>query len=276
MRNDISSLFRFVINVIIFSSFVRIYTIYRFGTLKSGRFRLFVFVNWLLFAGNATTGDIVGVNYLLFGHASGYTDQKVYDGTGNPIVLTKSQPLWFPPLNVTTTWEAAPFLRRGSTTYTGSIVDFVVDADATSTTVSTSTLIGLIGLLVGGGETSSTLATPTTNCQYTSSSFFGDPVGNIQQGICQALVFLFIPNSAQQTNLTITVSTTFNPIRTKIPFGYIPLIASSTAALTTSTATTTSLYLPPVVANTIDLGLAAFAGLLVLGFLWAFIHHFEF
>jgi hypothetical protein len=98
---------------------------------------------------------------------------------------------------------------------------------------------------LGGGETSSSIPT-TINCQITSSSFFADPIGNIQNGICNALTFLFIPNSAQQQDMNNGFQGAWSQISNRVPFGYAGIIMTALQGFqdgsTTSTLMASSTY----------------------------------
>lgn len=235
------------------------------------------FSNWIFTLSNATSGDVVQVNYDRLVPADTYniySDTKVYDGTGNPFVIHKSHPL-SSLFVASTTWQADVFLRHNNSLVSNQTIQFVIDPNATTTTVVDSSTLGLSWSLPAFGESSATLLTPTQNCQYTSSSFFGDPVGNIQQGICQALVFLFIPNSSQQANVNTIVSSTKQVVLTKPPFGYLSLIVSSTNGISTSTATSTTIWIPSSFRSVFDTGMAVVISGLAMVVIFSFVHHFE-
>ena len=86
------------------------------------------------------------------------------------------------------------------------------------------------------GVTSSSPPT-TSNCNFTSSSFLGDPVGNIQQGICQAFVYLFIPGPAQQADLSSHFTNIRSAVAPKPPFGYFFGLLSAFSAINSGSST---------------------------------------
>lgn len=93
-----------------------------------------------------------------------------------------------------------------------------------------------------GGTISETSSTPpmTTSCQYTSSSFLGDPIGNIQQGICQALYFLSVPNSLQQSDLGYRFGVVKASVQKKPPFGYFGSISGALSSLNFASTTSST------------------------------------
>jgi hypothetical protein len=111
----------------------------------------------------------------------------------------------------------------------------------------------------------------TTSCRFTSSSFLGDPVGNIEQGICEAAVYLVIPGTAQQQDL----ATHFNDIRTAVspkpPFGYFFGMISAFGAIgngssTISVWTAQIVDAFSVILDPVDAAFAALVGILFI--LW--------
>jgi hypothetical protein len=120
------------------------------------------------------------------------------------------------------------------------------------------------------GATSSSPPT-TTNCNYTSSSILFDPVGNIQQGVCQALIYLFIPGQAQQTDLVGHFNALIAAVQKKPPFGYFSgaINAFATIGSGSSTIYVWSSQLVSafsVILDPIDLAFAALVAILWL--LW--------
>jgi hypothetical protein len=200
------------------------------------------FSNWVV----GWSGDVpYGTMHIVYGLSSSslnYDDSVDFDPfiSANPLPIYKSQPLFFVPLAIPVTWYAQVEDIGASETVFSDIISFQINPDFTNPT-STATDTTLAGpfLGVGGGETSSTLANPTTNCQYTSSSFFDDPIGNIQNGICNALVFLFIPNSAEQTAMDAKFNDTWTQISNRVPFGYAGIIMSAFQGFQDGTTTST-------------------------------------
>ena len=151
-----------------------------------------------------------------------YTDRVSFSPfvSANPTPVSKSQPLWFPPLAVPSTWyaKAQALDASGSVLASTPVQTFYIDPSSAAPASSTLEMLSKFHSLAGG-ETSSTIST-TVNCQISSSSFLADPVGNIQNGICNALSFLFLPNSAQQSDITTRFSGLGGQIKNKPPFGY--------------------------------------------------------
>ncbi len=208
------------------------------------------FSNWVI----GWSGDVpYGTMHVVYGMSSSslnYDDSVDFDPfiSANPLPITKSQPLFFIPLAIPATWYAQVEDIGATETVFSDIVSFEIDPNFENPT-STATDTTLAGpfLGVGGGETSSTIPNPTTNCEYTSSSFLADPVGNIQNGICNALVFLFIPNSAEQTAMNAKFNDTWTQISNRVPFGYVGIIMAAFQSFkegaTTSTLITSSTYI---------------------------------
>lgn len=83
---------------------------------------------------------------------------------------------------------------------------------------------------------------PAPSCDFTSSSFLGDPVGNIKQGICGAFIWAFFPSASQQADLGAHLAALQDAVKNKPPFGYFTAITSSLGSLqTTSTPSSTLL-----------------------------------
>ena len=207
------------------------------------------FSNWVVGWNGGVPYGTMHVLYGLSSSSLNYDDSADFDPfiSANPLPIHKSQALFFVPLAIPVTWYAQAMDVGASETIFSDIVSFEINPDFANP-ISTSTNTTLAGpfLGVGGGETSSTLPNPTTNCQYSSSSFFDDPIGNIQNGICNALVFLFIPNSAEQTAMNLKFNDTWTQISNRVPFGYAGIIISAfqsfQAGTTTSTLITSSTY----------------------------------
>lgn len=76
-------------------------------------------------------------------------------------------------------------------------------------------------------------------CNFTTSSFLADPIGNIQQAICNAASFLFYPSTPQQA----TIGSEWGNIKTSVaqkpPFGYFTSVATALQQGTTTQSTTT-------------------------------------
>jgi hypothetical protein len=137
--------------------------------------------------------------------------------SANPFPIAKRQPLIFPPLISPVPWQAQA----------------CYSAELSGGTSTCSSVINFSAIDLGGGETSSSIPT-TVNCSFTSSSIFADPIGVIQNGICNALTFLFLPNSPQQSDLGNRFNAVGGLISKKPPVGYFTIAQSDIAALGTS------------------------------------------
>ena len=124
----------------------------------------------------------------------------------------------------------------------------------------------------------STTALTAPDCNFTSSSFLGDPVGNIKQGICAAMLWAFLPDAGQQAALNTHFNQLTGKISTKPPFGYFNSVKSAFDSFTTTSTASSSLLDASgtaVFSNTfepLDVGLAA-----ILWFLfgWYIIHRLK-
>ena len=174
------------------------------------------------------------------------------------------------------TQPAVPELSLPEATTTTGIIDFYINPFASSTQYTYTSL--------STGETSSTLASSTTNCQFLASSAsssaliqFFDPldlIGAIQSGACNALSFSFIPNSSEQADLSYRFNNLGDTIKTKPPVGYFSLaiadmqsfaLASSSTSTILDTTSTEAVY---GVFEPLDAGVASIIGFMLL--LWYF------
>jgi hypothetical protein len=218
------------------------------------------FENWVISETNAPSSSYyLAVDYGLSSSSFTYTDIASFSPfvSTNPTPLTKTQSLWFPPLSIPAIWYAQAYLLDYSHNVLASspIETFEIDPNAPMCTVCSIEATLAIFHSLGGGETSSTIPT-TANCDTTSSSFLGDPVGNIQSGICNALSFLFIPNSAEKADIGNRFSSLGNQIKNKPPFGYFTSAIDAFSSSSFSDSATSS-----VVSTSTA---AAFAGIFVL------------
>lgn len=242
------------------------------------------FTNWVISFNDlptSTSGGAIGVWYSMSSSSvldhSGYDDAVFFSQfvNANPLKVYKHLPLWFPPLTIPATWyaQAAVTNSTGDIVATSSLITFYIDPDQPAPTGTTAAdLAAPFSTL--NGETSSTPPT-TTSCTFTSSSILADPVGNIQQGICQAFSYLFVPNSQQQKDMLTRYNNIFNAISKKPPFGYVGSASDALnnfnyATSSTSTqlldATGTAVLSSSI--GTLDDGMALIISLLVL--FWIF------
>jgi hypothetical protein len=221
------------------------------------------FDNWSIKTNNASPGTIQIQYSPVGGAGSTGTDTIDYSPfvNVNPVPISKGLPLFFPPLLPPVEYVATATLYN----FDGSIqaqanTDFFVNP-------------------LGGGETSSSIPT-TINCQITNSSFFDDPIGNIQNGICNALTFLFIPNSAQQKDLNNGFQVSWSQISNRVPFGYGGIIMTALQSFqdgtTTSTLMSTSTYAAlSRVFDPLKTGISFLLILLLAFWIFKFIQHIQ-
>jgi hypothetical protein len=162
----------------------------------------------------------------------------------SPLPISKSQSLWYIPLSIPQTWYAQAVITGATSSVFSDIITFYVDPNYNQ------------------GVTSSTLPSATTNCQVSSSSFLADPVGNIQNGICNAFAFLFIPNSVQIGGINGDFNSLKTSLANKPPFGYLAGITtilgsfhSSSSSISIVNSSTTSAFSD--IFSPIDLGIAS-------------------
>lgn len=181
------------------------------------------FANWVIsYTGLPASSSYLEVRYGQNSSTLTYSEKISFSPFINlsPIAIVKTQPLWFPPLTIPATWYAMVSVLDYSNNVLVSspLSSFYIDPGHSAPPVTTTSIMAVYNSL-SGGETSSTIAT-TVNCQYTSSSFIADPVGNIQNGICNALSFLFLPNSPEQKDISNRFTSLGTQVKTKPPFGY--------------------------------------------------------
>jgi hypothetical protein len=214
------------------------------------------FDNWSISTNNVNDGTLV-INYSpVNGAGSTGTDTIDYSPfvNTNPVPVSKSLPLFFPPLLPPVEYTAVATLYNfdGSVQATAN-TDFFVNP-------------------LGSGETSSSIPT-TINCQITSSSFFADP-------ICNALTFLFIPNSAQQQDMSNGFQGAWSQISNRVPFGYAAIITTAFGQFqdgtTTSTLISTTTYTAlSSVLSPLKTGIAFLLILLLAFWIFKFIQHIK-
>lgn len=177
-----------------------------------------------------------------------------------------------------TAWASSTYYAMAGLFHSGSstpyasttIISFRLDFAATSTQNPNGTIP------LGNPQP----APSSENCQYTSSTFFLDPVGNIREGICASLTFLFIPNSEEQRDLGTKFSNIGTSVSKKPPFGYFGAASNALSTVTSSTATTTLLNATSSAAIAsvtapLDSGLAAVIGFMTITWLFHRARHFE-
>lgn len=148
-----------------------------------------------------------------------------YSGSTEQQIPANLPPTVWP---TSTYYVEAGLFKSGSSTpiaQTG-IISFTLSIAATSSQNPNGTITT--------GETSTTIAI-TGNCQFTSSSFFADPIGVIENSICGSISFLFLPNSPEQKDLAARFTNIQKSISKKPPFGYYSAFAGSIGTLQSST-----------------------------------------
>jgi hypothetical protein len=191
--------------------------------------------------------DYATSTFLDFAHP--WNDGALNNGTSSAVVVPSS--IRPSPLATSTLYYAqAGIFEPGSSTplAVSAVISFTIDWS--------------LGVLQEG-ETSSTLSTGTSDCQYSSSSFISDPIGVIENSICNSLVFLFIPNTPEKRDISDFLSGIGTSVAHKPPFGYfssfseqISLIQNSSSSTSTPLLDTTSTTaLAPVLAP-LDAGTA--------------------
>ena len=248
------------------------------------------FANWVVSWANlptSTQGGAIGVCYSHNGASYNcqYDDAIDFSPTVNvaPLAIPKHQALWYIPLTDPAVWDV--FVKvvdnMGNVVASTEPMTIYISPNAAPPAVTTTTILASPFSPLGGGETSSTLANPATNCNATSSSFWGQAVVDVQNGVCLAFTFLFIPNSPQQLDIGTRFNTLSSHISTKPPIGYFTLIKNDLNSLSEGTssivlldASATTAFAPvisPIYAGATYLLWFLFA-------LWLFnrIRHFDF
>ena len=237
------------------------------------------FSNWSV----SWSGDLpVGTMYVYYGQST--TTMTLNDSvsfspyvSSSPLPIHKTHLLWYVPLSVPSTWYAEAVLMGSSTAFMSDIMTFSIDPNAGAPSSNSST-IQMSPFSIGGGDTSSTIANPTTNCAFSSSSFTADPLGNIENGICSAFAFLFIPNGVQQQNIGNSFANEKNIVLSKPPFGYAVKILDAFNSFSISSSTTSTLMSASGTAIfastfiTLDVGIACILSLL---FAWYIVHRIK-
>jgi len=108
-------------------------------------------------------------------------------------------------------WLAQAFLYSGESTTSTLLAS---SATSTFTIASGITIATTTQFFVGA-------------CNYTTSSFLADPIGNLQQGICNAFAYLFVPTPPQQAVLASRLDTLKDTVGSKAPIGYFSLVRTA-------------------------------------------------
>lgn len=183
------------------------------------------FTNWVVMPSNLISSGVMTVNYGQNSSSLQFSDSVFYSPYVNipPAVIHKSQSLWFPPLLNPATWYAQATFNDGSSTISSPLTTFYVNpnlSNPTSTTTSTILAAPFFGF---GDNNDFTIAPTSTDCVLVPS-FWSDPTGNniaqIENGICGAFIYLFIPSKSQQVDMGNRFNAIGEQIKYKPPFGY--------------------------------------------------------
>ena len=234
------------------------------------------FPKWDFYLSNNSTSTQDGIVTVHFGTGPGnlsLTASTTYSGlpAGTDTELTIPQTYQFstPQGPSSSVWYADIEVANSSTGFdiTGSVITFTVSNNAPAFAPFPNGMFNF-----GGGETSSTAA----DCQYTTSSFLDDPVGNIEEAGCN----MFIPNSSEQNDLYDSFHGTWDNLSTRVPFGYASIITTAFTnfqeGTNTSTLITTTTYAAfSSVLDPLKAGIS-FLLILMLGFwIFYFIQHID-
>ena len=194
------------------------------------------FANWVVSTANAFAGNL-SVVYGFSTTTMNNSDTITYSPfvNTNPVAISKHVALFYPPLAIPVHYYAQAILTGTSTVLYSPITSFYVDPNAPAPPASTSTNLAAPYSTISGGETSSTIAVPATNCNATSSSFWGQAVIDVQNGVCLAFTYLFIPNTPQQGDIDTRFNTLSGHISSKPPLGYFTLMSNDLNSLAVGT-----------------------------------------
>lgn len=181
------------------------------------------FPNWDFYLSNNSTSSQSGVVTVHFGTGPGnltltasttYTDLPA--GTDTELTIPETYQFTTPQGPSSSIWYADIEVANTSTDFdiTGSVISFTFENNAPTVAPFPNGMFNF-----EGGETSST----ASDCDYTTSSFLDDPVGNLEEAGCN----MFIPNSSEQADLYDSFHGTWGNLSTKIPFGYAAIITTA-------------------------------------------------
>ena len=181
------------------------------------------FPNWDFYLSNNSTSTQSGVVTVHFGTGPGnltlaasttYTDLP--PGTDTELKIPQTYQFLTPQGPSSSVWYADLEVANTSTNFdiTGSVISFTISNNAPAFAPFPNGMFNF-----GGGETSSTPA----NCQFTTSTFLNDPVGNLEQAGCN----LFIPNTSEQAALFDSFNGIWGNLGNRIPFGYAKIIITA-------------------------------------------------
>ena len=184
------------------------------------------FSNWVISTEALPGQGSITINYGISSSTLNYSDTlssySPFINT-NPIAITKTNSLFFPPLSIPVEWFAQATYVSGTTTIQSAIVPFFInpnDSNPTSTATDTILASPFNGQGSGNGFT---VAATSTDCVIVPS-FWSDPASNnialIENAICGGFTYLFLPSISQQTDLGNNFKSLGDQIKNKPPFGY--------------------------------------------------------
>jgi hypothetical protein len=200
------------------------------------------FPNWDFYLSNNSTSSQSGIVTIHFGSGPGnlaleasttYTDLPA--GSDTELTIPQTYQFSTPQGPSSSVWYADIEVSNSSTDFdiTGSVISFTFSNNAPSIAPFPNGMFNF-----EGGETSST----ASDCNYTTSSFLDDPVGNLEEAGCN----IFIPNSSEQAALYDSFQGTWSGLSTRVPFGYASIITTAfenfQEGTNTSTLMTTTTY----------------------------------
>jgi hypothetical protein len=196
-------------------------------------------------------------------------DVECDGGCDESVEVPKSDVLSYPQQQTSTEWWVYPEVQNTSTglDITGGIITFFINPNAPQyAPVPSSTFI--IGPTLGAAST-------TASCEFTTEDFLDDPVGNIEQSVCNSFSYLFLPSDDEQADLYERFQAQWTQISNRVPFGYVGIIQTAFSnfqeGTNTSTLMTTTTY--AALSSVLDPLKAGISFLLILMFGF-FLFHF--
>lgn len=188
------------------------------------------FRQWIVQASNLSTTSTyrMDVFYSQPGTSQTFDDFNLAQpGTPAAQFIVPKTVALYDPTQPTSTWNAYAYLSLCTD------LSACTDPVFTGTPIQSSTLI----TFYIGAATTPTTTLPSANCQFTTSSFISDPVGVIENGVCTALGYLFLPNPAQQKDLGNRFAGSGSIIARKPPIGYFTLAYNNLVGLSLASGT---------------------------------------
>ena len=232
------------------------------------------FPNWDFYLSNNSNDVQDGVVTVHYGLGAGnltLSASTTYfglpPGTDTELKIPNTYQFLTPQGPTSSVWYAQLEVANTSTGFdlTGSVISFTVNVNGPAVAPFPNGMFNF-----GGGETSSTAA----NCQYTSSSFLVDPVGNLEEAGCN----IFLPNTSEQADLYTSFHSSWDQLSKRVPFGYAGIIITAFQSFqegtNTSTLITSSTYSAfAAVLDPLKTGIAFLLILLLAFWIFRFIQH---